>query len=204
MASGFLGTILTSPDATNWTSRVSNISTALHTLAYGAGVFVVAGFTGSLQTSPDGVTWTSQVSGTPNSLRSAIYINSNFVLSGFHGTLISSIDGTNWVTRSSGVLDALRGITYGAGAMVTAGHNGRILRTASLVAPTIRNMSRSGTTASFVFDTVSGLDYSMEYKTNLSTPGWTLLSTTNGTGGAISPSDSSATNATRFYRVGVR
>jgi hypothetical protein len=204
VASGFIGTLLTSADGINWTSRVSGTTNALHTLTYGAGTFVVAGTAGDLRTSPDGVTWTSRISGTTNSLRGAIYTNSNFVLTGFKGTIISSTNGMDWTAHSSGVVDALRSIAYGADAFVTVGHVGRILRTASLVVPTIVNVSFSSNTFNFSFASVNGLNYTIEYKNNLSDSSWTLLNTINGTDGVIPINDLAATVPSRFYRIGLQ
>ena len=137
-------------------------------------------------------------------MRGSIYTNGNFVVTGFHGTIISSPDGTNWVVRSSGVTDALRDVAHGLGAFVAVGHNGRIVRTVSLVAPTLANANFGGNTFKFSFASVNGLIYAIEYKSNLTDSGWTLLNTTNGTGGLIPINDTTATVPRRFYRVGTQ
>ncbi|HXJ72842.1 MAG TPA: hypothetical protein VNM37_08310, partial [Candidatus Dormibacteraeota bacterium] len=86
-------------------------------------------------------------------------------------------------------------------AFVTAGYHGTILRSA--VAPTITNMTFSGNTANFAFATANGLVYRIEYKNTLSAASWTLLHTVSGTGELITTSDPSATEPSRFYRVGI-
>src|SRR5207249_11695321 len=96
---------------------------------------------------------------------------------------------------------ALRAIAYGADALVAAGHNGRILRTASLVSPTLTGMHFNANTTGFSFDTVNGLTYRIEYINHLSDSSWTLLDTMNGTGASIPLNDRTATMPARLNRV---
>jgi hypothetical protein len=51
--------------------------------------------------------------------------------------------------------------------------------------------------------TVSGLNYTLEYKNAFTETAWTAVQTLSGTGGTITLSDGAATNAMRFYRVRV-
>src|SRR5438093_321074 len=58
VACGEQGTILTSPDGTTWTKRVSGFPTRwLVGVGFGAGTWVVVGEAGLILTSADGVAW---------------------------------------------------------------------------------------------------------------------------------------------------
>jgi photosystem II stability/assembly factor-like uncharacterized protein len=59
VAVGNSGTILTSPDGSNWTSRTSNTSNLLEGIIYGNGQFIAVGNNGTILTSTDGATWNS-------------------------------------------------------------------------------------------------------------------------------------------------
>jgi hypothetical protein len=52
-----------------------------------------------------------------------------------------------------------------------------------------------------VFSSQTGFAYVIEYKTNLSSPTWISLLTTNGTGNSIIVQDSSISASSRFYRI---
>jgi hypothetical protein len=72
----------------------------------------------------------------------------------------------------------------------------------SLATPTISGIARAGVTNTVSFQSVTNQNYTLEYKTNLSEPTWTLLlPAVNGNGGLLRLTDTNATNATRFYRV---
>ena len=62
------GTILTSPDATTWTSRTSGTTEKLRGGAYGNSTFMVVGNSGTILTSSDGTTWDNRTSGTTKNL----------------------------------------------------------------------------------------------------------------------------------------
>ena len=59
---GSSGTILTSYNLSNWTSRTSGLSVTFRGIAFGNGVFIVVGDSGTILTSQDGITWTERVS----------------------------------------------------------------------------------------------------------------------------------------------
>ena len=61
--------------------------------------------------------------------------------------------------------------------------------------------SRSGSTLSLSFKSVTGYSYTVQYKNNLTDATWTNLNTSSGTGSTITVTDSTAGNAHRFYRV---
>jgi hypothetical protein len=55
-----------------------------------------------------------------------------------------------------------------------------------------------------LFLSQTGFTYVVEYKTNLSSPAWTLLLSTNGTGNPVLIQDSTTNSSSRFYRVRVQ
>ena len=69
------------------------------------------------------------------------------------------------------------------------------------VQPVLINPNRAGGNFSFQFNSESGFVYTTEYKDALSQPSWNFLSATNGTGGLVTVTDSSAAGLQRFYRV---
>ena len=71
-----------------------------------------------------------------------------------------------------------------------------------LIPAVITNAALTGTNLNFSFSTVSGLNYTIEYKNKLSDPSWTVLRTLTGNSSAFNLSDPVAA-PTRFYRVQV-
>jgi predicted alpha-1,2-mannosidase len=74
-----------------------------------------------------------------------------------------------------------------------------------LPAPVFSNpsMSLQGGNFSASFPTINGVQYEIQYTTNLSLPfsQWTTLNTVTGNGSAINITDSTALDAVRFYRI---
>ena len=95
------GTILTSPDGINWTSRTSGTSENLFGCTFGNELFVAVGSNGTILTSPDGINWTSVSSGTNKQQMGVVFDNNNgiFVSTGGETILISK-DGINWSNRN--------------------------------------------------------------------------------------------------------
>jgi len=102
VAVGEMGTILTSGDGTNWTTRASGTLMNLRDCAFGAGLYVVVGDYGTVLTSPDLQTWTSRYVGTFYSLRGITFGSGRFVCVGEETTILTSTDGMNWLPQSSG------------------------------------------------------------------------------------------------------
>lgn len=73
--------------------------------------------------------------------------------------------------------------------------------TNALPRPQIVSITQNGTTATVTVTTVVGLNYTLEYKVNLSNPDWTPLGTIPGTGSQEILTDSTATIPALFYRV---
>lgn len=120
------GTIVTSPDATNWTAQSSGVSStlSLYGVTHGTNNLSVAvGDDGTVVTSLDGTNWASQTSGlgVSTSLYSVAFGNGLYAAVGDNGTIITSPDGTNWVTQAFISTIALESITWWKGRFVTVG-----------------------------------------------------------------------------------
>jgi hypothetical protein len=61
--------------------------------------------------------------------------------------------------------------------------------------------SVTGTTLNLSFPSVTGYGYTVQYKNNITDATWTTLTTRSGTGSIITVTDSTSSNAHRFYRV---
>lgn len=130
VAVGEVGTILTSPHGSVWTSRVAGTPRTLNGITYGNNQFVAVGETGTILNSPDGSTWTNRASGTTNSLSEVAYGNHEFVALGLnsttgYSTILGSSDGITW-TRHPTTND-LNDITYGDNQFILVGEAGTIL-----------------------------------------------------------------------------
>jgi len=70
-----------------------------------------------------------------------------------------------------------------------------------LIPTTIANTSLVGTNLNLSFSTVSGLNYTIEYKNNLNEPNWTFLLSHVGDGNPFIPPNIDASVPSRFYRI---
>jgi photosystem II stability/assembly factor-like uncharacterized protein len=93
---GAYGTVLTSPNTTDWYTEASGTSRHLMSVTYGNGSFVTVGESGTILSSIDGVNWSPQTSGVTDWLRGVTYANGYFVAVGDAGTILTSADGVNW------------------------------------------------------------------------------------------------------------
>lgn len=75
----------------------------------------------------------------------------------------------------------------------------------SIAAIRVSNITKIGNSVTIQFNTLSGSNHIVEYKTNLAAPTWnSLLPAIPGNGSTMSKTDTTATNASRFYRVRVQ
>jgi len=119
-----VGTIITSPDGSTWTTRVSNVSN-LGGVTYGNGQFIAVGGDGYILTSDDGITWNPQNSGTTLCIKDVAYGNNLFVAvtntasssecsygGGFSGAkILTSSGGTTW-NQTSGNYPGFSRVRY--------------------------------------------------------------------------------------------
>jgi VCBS repeat-containing protein len=102
VAVGDVGTILTSPDGTTWTSRASNTSENLNAITFGNNQYMVVGDNSTVLTSPDGITWTQQTGVDAPSMRDVIFDGTQFMLVGDSATILCTFDGINYFQIAAG------------------------------------------------------------------------------------------------------
>ena len=73
--------------------------------------------------------------------------------------------------------------------------------TNQLPRPTIVSITQNGGAATVTFTTVTGLDYTLEYKVKIEDAAWNPLGTISGTGASLFLTDTNATIPARFYRI---
>lgn len=122
--------ILTSPDGTNWTTRVSGPGMAMYSVVYAQNKFVALGNNGSSLISQDGIAWTTNATGLTTEGVDVLYWNGRFAAlyntSYFQNPswLVMSTDGTNWAGPANFSGWLLRRLTiYGTNLLAT-GENG--------------------------------------------------------------------------------
>jgi hypothetical protein len=133
------GTILTSPDATNWNIQTVGTGLGLNGLGVLTGVifaqdqFVAVGAANTLFsqnsgvcTSPDGTNWTFQNVPGSSALLGIGYGSNEYVAVGFYGSMFTSPDGTNWTSVALGTTKSLYGVAYGTNGFVTVGNSGTL------------------------------------------------------------------------------
>lgn len=138
VAVGFPCAILTSPDGSNWTSRVPIESCLpnlyeLFGITWSGSQFVAVGYhpgpagdsTAAILTSPNGITWTSRVSTETSTLNSIAWSGSKFVAVGYHhgddkAAILTSSDGITWSAQTSPSAN-LTGITWSGHQFVAVG-----------------------------------------------------------------------------------
>jgi hypothetical protein len=110
-------------------------------------------------------------------------------------------------TMSALSLNNLQGSNFGPYfVVVDNGYLTTSVRTSAVASLTFAHNTfitnfQSGSTSKFSFPTDLGPDYIVEYKSNLTDPGWIQLSTNAGTGGMVEVTDPAVGIASRFYRV---
>ena len=121
---GDAGSVVTSPDATNWTVQVSHVLDNLRGASFGNGIFVAVGTNGSITISSNGTLWNRCKSGSTNALGGVAFGNGLFVSVGQLGTVLTSSNGIDWSAQSSGTSQNLRAVTYGNLQFLAVGDTG--------------------------------------------------------------------------------
>lgn len=161
VAVGWGGTVLTSPNGTNWTQQTSGTAVNLADVEYGGGQYVIAGWNGTILTSANGTGWTPRSSGTTANLYDLAYGAGTWVAVGSQGTILHSSNGVNWSPASAGTSNDLYDVIYDGCRFVAAGAGGTILTSPDGVNWT---PDTSGTAASlYGLASGSGIDIAVGY-----------------------------------------
>ena len=138
MAVGANGTIITSPDGYNWTSRGYGVFPYLRGVAYASGEYAAVGDGGTILISSNAITWTQIPSVTSNSLHGIAGDSSwttdhvpQFLAVGDSGTAVACANGTNWSVISLGTTNSLYGVALdvyvGTASYFAVGNYGTII-----------------------------------------------------------------------------
>jgi len=122
-------TLLVSPDGINWSARTMQASasggtTSANSIAYGAGVYVIA-YSGAILYSTDLITFTQAAPATLTAVYlKVIYAGGQFVAvsSTGAGSIITSPDGINWTTQTNPISCAYQDVIYANSLYVAYGN----------------------------------------------------------------------------------
>ncbi|MBL9135811.1 MAG: hypothetical protein JNK85_08085 [Verrucomicrobiales bacterium] len=127
------GTVLRSPDGTNWTlGRIQTSKRLFSSVARSGATWVATGASGSLYTSENAVDWTERNQGTTNWIYRARPVAGQWVAVGQNGLLLVSPDGTSWTARNSGTTAWLTDVREVGGQVYACGVEGTVVRSADL------------------------------------------------------------------------
>lgn len=143
VAVGDRGTILTSPDGSNWALQNRRADVSLNGVAYGGGLFVAVGEGGTILSSSDGTNWSYRYTApypAPSTplLNSVTYGAGRFVAVGsapglgLSTLILHSSDGAHWERISLNGFYAQQCVAYGDGRFIAAGASSIMVSTDGL------------------------------------------------------------------------
>ena len=144
IAVGAVGTILTSPDGTAWTSSGTSPVDNLTGVAWTGAQAVAVGSVGTILTSPDGAAWTRLAPLTAFGLTAVAWTGEQVAAVGYGGTILTSPDGSGWTPQVSGTPYPLLGIAWTGSQLVAVGQSGTVVTSPDGANWTLRS---SGTVA---------------------------------------------------------
>ena len=128
------GTLLSSPDGTNWSKLASGTTNYLSGIvSYTNNLLVLTGNDGTILTSPNGLHWFNQPSGTTNWLYRVRCLNGTLLAVGENGVMLSSTNGTNWTALRSGVTNWLNDAVMVSNICYVVGNQGVVLASTNLL-----------------------------------------------------------------------
>jgi hypothetical protein len=131
---GSYGTLLSSPDGTNWSNLSSGTANYLSGIAaFTNGLLVLTGNKGTILTSSDGTNWASRASGTTNWLYRLRCVNGRLLAVGENGAMLISTNGTNWSPANSGVTNWLNDAVMVSNTCYVVGDQGVVLASTNFI-----------------------------------------------------------------------
>ena len=117
LVGGIRGTLLTSTDGLNWTTRTLPAANNLFSFHFFNGLYVALGSLGAVFTSPDTLTWTPRNSGTVHrdagsGLQDLALGDGRLVAVGIAGLTSTSTDGIHWTSGTAGTTEDLTGVAF--------------------------------------------------------------------------------------------
>lgn len=209
ISTGVLGSILTSPDGTDWTEHPQPTSSPFGTYAYGAGYYVQVGPGGAIATSPDTIAWTQRTAPSTTALTAITYGPAGFVAFGTNKALFSN-SGVLW-SEQTGIREGISRARYENGRYVAVGKTSISESTDGLtwtVTPMkglktgaiISNMARAGDRRVAVGSTLVNLSppkYGSYVTTSTDGENWTECTTPD-----VEAVDDVLHDGTRFVAIG--
>jgi len=121
-AVGSNGSILISPDGSDWgTRQTPSTPKELSGIAWSGSMFAAVGEDGAILTSPDGLSWTSRASGTSNRLHGIAWSGTQFAAVGKGGEILTSPDGASWTKHALTTKYDLYGIAWSGEQFIAVG-----------------------------------------------------------------------------------
>jgi hypothetical protein len=133
IVTGGSGTVLTSPDGTNWTRRAAATTAFLSGVASFPGGAVAVGSRGAIVTSTNAIAWTPRASNTTNWLYRVRYVGGRLIAVGQNGTILISNDGISWTARTSGTTSWLNDVTLLDDTWFIVGTQGTVLASTNTI-----------------------------------------------------------------------
>jgi len=133
VVTGDRGTILTSPDGTNWMLRASPTNRFLSSVTPWPGGWVATGDDGAIVTSPDGITWNLVPSTTTNWLYRVRHLGGKLIAVGQNGIILTSTNGTIWTKQTSGTTKWLNDVAFVGNTWFVVGNSGTVLTSTNAV-----------------------------------------------------------------------
>jgi hypothetical protein len=134
IAVGAGGAVVRSTNGLTWSKRLSNTTSDLNDVVFGAGIWVAVGTAGRIIGSADGETFLLKTSPTEVTLRGVAYGDNRFVAVGDSGAILTSTNGDNWNVQGTADAQDLYGVAFGGGFFVAVGTNGVVYRSTNAVA----------------------------------------------------------------------
>ncbi len=136
IAVGKNGTLLRSPNGSQWTKVNLGLTNWLYRVRYLNQQLVVVGQGGKILTSADGLIWTPRTSGTTSSLYDVTFIQDTWFVIGLGGTVLTSSNLVNWTSRGTVTTKTFYGVATDSKQLVMVGLEGAILRS-----PVVRDLT---------------------------------------------------------------
>jgi hypothetical protein len=133
VATGAAGTIITSPDGTNWTLRAAPTNRFLSSVTAWPGGWVATGDDGAIVTSPEAKGWSLVPPPTTNWLYRVRYLGGRLISVGQNGSIFTSTNGSNWTKQTSGTTKWLNDVAWVDNTWFVVGNSGTVLASSNTV-----------------------------------------------------------------------
>lgn len=133
LAAGDKGMLITSPDGTNWSRRVTGVTNYLSGIAAFPGGFVAVGDAGAILTSVDGTSWINRSVGGSAWISRVRWTGDRLVATGENGSVLTSPDGITWTRRTSGTTEWINDVIAVGGTWYAPATGGVLLTSTNCV-----------------------------------------------------------------------